>query len=396
MEKLRRGVKNAFQGNPLTAASSKKPVLFLSANTPWVYSLAQAMAGGGRPTTAVRIYDWRNYRRLRPRWPNGQPPQMLSREQWIFPPGFAGRLSPIAGLYVRLMILNTLRRMRSTPKEKICVVAPYPWLVSGLDGIADIQIIYYNLDNYSLYRPDRSKLIADQEEKLVAKADLILCLSQHQTGYLSDRYPKRANCARHFPLGVVEHYLNQQPGASPQENSVGYIGNLIDRVDWRFVRAVADAAPDFDFYFVGGLEGSGGGGQRANWRLDRALALEAPNVHHIGQVDQSEVAHYYWKYSINWIPYATDHAFNQASCPTKIMDGLASGRPVLSVDLPECKLYPSWVSVVRSVEETVGELRRLSSLANDQVRAQLQIEFARRNSWGRRAELLEEWLDELA
>src|SRR5688572_5948261 len=156
MGKLSRKTKRTFHIVALNVVLSKTPVLFLSANTPWVYSLAQAMAAGGRPTTAIRIYDWRNYRRLRPRWPVGEPPMLLTRAQWVFPPGFAGNLSPLTGLFIRRRILSTLRKMRSRPKEKIWLVAPYPWLVSALQAIPDVQIIYYNLDNYSLYRPDRS------------------------------------------------------------------------------------------------------------------------------------------------------------------------------------------------------------------------------------------------
>ena len=97
---------------------------------------------------------------------------------------------------------------------------------------------------------------------------------------------------------------------------------------------------DVEFVFVGGLEGASGGGCRPDWEAERAAALALPNVRRVGPVRQEDVPKHYWGFGVNWIPYATDHAFNQAACPTKIMDGLASGRPVLSTDSPECRLYP--------------------------------------------------------
>jgi hypothetical protein len=44
-------------------------------------------------------------------------------------------------------------------------------------------------------------------------------------------------------------------------------------------------------------------------------------------VPQEEVTRYYWSSAVNWVPYDLNHPFNQAACPTKIMDSLGSGRP---------------------------------------------------------------------
>jgi len=39
------------------------------------------------------------------------------------------------------------------------------------------------------------------------------------------------------------------------------------------------------------------------------------------------------------IPYAQNDRFNRACSPTKIMDGLGSGRPIVATAIPECRLY---------------------------------------------------------
>ena len=97
--------------------------------------------------------------------------------------------------------------------------------------------------------------------------------------------------------------------------------------------------PDVEFVFVGYSNVSGGGGRRPDWREERDEVLSLPNVRQVAAVAQDKVPQHYWSFALTWIPYAVDHEFNYASCPTKIMDGLASGRPVLSTDIPECRLY---------------------------------------------------------
>ncbi|MEB3310430.1 MAG: hypothetical protein VKJ02_09365 [Snowella sp.] len=49
-----------------------------------------------------------------------------------------------------------------------------------------------------------------------------------------------------------------------------------------------------------------------------------------------------------------NHPFNQADCPTKFMDGIASVRPILSTDIPECRLYPDWITIFDLIEDTIA------------------------------------------
>ena len=364
------------------------PLVFLGANTPWVYALARACAEHGHPTTAVATYDWLTYRRLRPKWPAGEPPAALRRKWWVWPPGYVGTFAPVFAPALRWALARTGARLAAGSPP--WVVAPYPWFARALGGVPDGRLIYYNLDDYVLYDPRRTEKIRRQEAGLVCRAALTLCLSEQQCETLRARFPERAGDIRHFPLGVVESYLNPHPARVPGTGTVGYVGNLIDRVDWRLVAAVARALPDVEFVFVGGLEGFGGGGARPDWEADRAATLALPNVRRVGPVPQDEVPGCYWSFGVNWIPYATDHAFNQAACPTKIMDGLASGRPVVSTDLPECRLYPQRIAVANSVEQMAATIHHLLAASAPHDAAD-QVAFARQHTWAERARQLETW-----
>lgn len=382
----------------MKARHGRLRLLFLGANTAWVYALAEELATAGRNVAAISTFDYRNYRRLRPSWPARERPPRLQRELWVFPPGYVGNLAPIFAPIMRSRLARALSRLAAgQPRDsRPWVVAPYPWFVGALRGVPDERLIYYNLDDYVLYKPTRSATILKQESELVHRAALTLCLSRRQAQTLRSRFPKRADRIRHFPLGVVANLLNPKPEISPDGRVVGYIGNLTDRVDWRLVYDVASRLPEVEFHFVGAVERSASRAVPATWESERTAALALPNVRQIGPVPQEEVGRYYCNFAMNWMPYLTDHPFNQASCPTKIMDGLASGRPVLSTDLPECRLYPDWLSIIHTAEEAasqIGGLLDQSPSPAAREASQRQVTFVREHhTWLSRAELFESWL----
>ena len=82
------------------------------------------------------------------------------------------------------------------------------------------------------------------------------------------------------------------------------------------------------------------------------------------------------------------------------MDGLASGRPMLSTDVPECRLYPEWISIIGSAEEAATQIRKMLAATPSAAAREIsrrQVEFVReRHTWTRRAELLESWLPQIA
>jgi glycosyltransferase involved in cell wall biosynthesis len=187
---------------------------------------------------------------------------------------------------------------------------------------------------------------------------------------------------------VQESFLHPTPGETPDLNTVVYVGNVGDRVDWALTADVVERCPNLTFTIVGGpIEGS----PSADWERERARVLRQPNVEHPGRVPQDEVPRYYQSHAVNWIPYDREHPFNRASCPTKIMDGIASGRPVVSTSVPECRQYPEWITIADDAAAMAEVLRaRVAPDAHDPGRARRQVAFAREHTWDRRAETFEE------
>ena len=322
--------------------TARRPFLFLSANTPWVYALAHRL-GADVPVRAVRVFDWGVYYRQRPAWPPGPPSAHLTRTTRVMPTGYTGLLEPLVRPFAQWFVGRWQRALQAKgggepASAEPIVVAPYPYLAPWVRRVPGDRLVYYNLDDYVLYRPERAAQITAQEDELVRRAHRTVCLSQHQVEALRARHPRRAHRIHHFPLGVTEAFVNPAPEAPPAPRTVGYVGNLSDRVDWTLVNATAARCPDLTFRFVGGADPEA---RATPWERARAEAFRRPNVDYVGRVPQEAVAAHYWSFAVNWIPYDAAHPFNRAACPTKIMDGLGSGRPMVSTPVPECRLYPA-------------------------------------------------------
>ncbi|WP_420394290.1 glycosyltransferase [Acuticoccus sp.] len=355
-----------------------RPFLFLAANAPWVYALAHSLSAAAEVTT-VQFYDAVNHRRLRPGWP--EEASGVERRRVVRPPGYAGRLEPLFRSLMRRTVEVQRRALATRSGQAPRVVVPYPYLAPWVRQVPDEDLIYYNLDDYELYEPSRALRIRALEDELVDRAALTACLSVHQADRLAQRHPRRRRRIRHLPLGVLDAYLNPHPNLAPLASTVGYVGNLGDRIDWRLVGEVADRCRDVTFHVVGFL-GAEAERCQAPWREERAAALARVNVIHEGGVPQHAVREHYWRYAVNWMPYAANHPFNLAACPTKIMDAIASGRPFVSTPVPEARLYPSYVTVAQGADGLAAAIARALC---EPVDAAERIAYARSQTWARRA-----------
>jgi glycosyltransferase involved in cell wall biosynthesis len=272
-----------------------------------------------------------------------------------------------------------LREIEVETQSRPFVVCPYPYLAPWVRDVSADRLIYYNFDDYRLYEPLKAKRIESFESELVHRSRQVFCASNKQAERLRAMYPEKAERISHLCNGVSDAFFTRDSLLPAEGLLVGYVGNLSDRVDWNFVRDTVKRCPHVTFRFAGTLD-------RLNPELAaiRGVVFELPNVEYVGRIPQAEVGRFIQRCSITWIPYAIDHPFNVASCPTKIMDGLASGRPVLSTAVPECLLHRPFVHIAHTSTEAAEKI----SCLFDHVDPEPQLIYARKFTWERQAEKL--------
>ena len=305
---------------------------------------------------------------------------------------------PRLGMRPIARAVRAWRAHAGTPGRPLALVTTYPFYLHLARMLRPDRLVYLNIDDYRLYWPRAVALVDRAERAMVAAADLVACTARHQADRLRTEHPSSASKVRHLPHGAPSASIppapQDRPDAGPADIAplprpwVGYVGTLEDRVDWALLDRVAAGNPAASLILVGRVGGDGA----EPWHADRRRCLARPNVHAIGWRDQATIDGYNRAFDVGLIPYRVDHPFNVACCPTKIMDYMAAGRPVVATDLPECRLHRDVFDVVPPDRFAEAVAARLAD-GPDDGRARERWELARRESCRAVAARLLDWLE---
>src|SRR5262249_5450021 len=193
----------------------------------------------------------------------------------------------------------------------------------------------------------------------VLAADLTICVSRLRASELHALLPDAADRIHHVPHGTPTPFLAAEPLARPAlapddlaqlpRPYLGFIGSLEDRLDWELMNRISQSFPDASIVVVGRVRDH----VDEPWWAECARFLARPNVHALGWRSQDSLAGYYQAFDVCLIPYRIEHPFNRACNPTKIMDAMGSGRPIVATAIPECKLHSERFHVVQDEAEFV-------------------------------------------
>jgi len=282
--------------------------------------------------------------------------------------------------------------------DPTALVMTYPHYLDLARRLRPERLVYFNVDDYRLYWPRSANRVDRLEREAVRLADLTVCASRFRADELRASNPESASKIRHLPHGAASASIPPQPqhlpGPDPLDLAglprpwVGYVGTLEDRVDWALLDQVARTNPRASIILVGRVGPRGS----ARWREDRRRCLARGNVHAVGWRDQAVIDTYNRSFDLGLIPYRTDHPFNVASCPTKIMDYMAAGRPVVATDLPECRLHCEVFDVVSPGDFASAVNNRLS-IGPDDGRASARWQIARGESCRSVVSRLLDWIE---
>jgi teichuronic acid biosynthesis glycosyltransferase TuaH len=318
----------------------------------------------------------------------------LHRRELVLPSGWMKQFPRLGMRPIRRAVLDW--RAQQAPRSRLGLVMTYPHYLYLRDLLRPDLSIYFNLDDYALYWPGHAEELAALERRAVRESDLTICVSRLRCEQLRAAVPESAAKVRHLPHGTPTAMLaptpHLRPGPAPADLAAlpgprfGFIGSLEDRIDWDLLATMADAFPSGSVVLIGRLvEGSG------DWVERRRRCLQRPNVHVLGWRDQAEIARYNAAFDACLIPYRVDHPFNLACCPTKIMDCMGTGRPIVSSALPECLLHRDRFDVADDPDAFLAAVERAVSRPDDD-RAQAPHAWARSNTCREVAGRLIDWL----
>lgn len=302
------------------------------------------------------------------------------RRNLALPSGWMKRF-PRLGM---MPISHTIRawQRRHARENPLALVMTYPFYLELHRRLKPSRSIYYNVDDYTLYWPSSAAVVRSLELETVRRSDLTVCVAKVRADELRQALPQCAGKIHHMPHGapswtIADRALHR-PDALPDDIRhlprpiLGYVGSLEDRVDWVLLERVAKAIPEASVVLVGRIDPVD--------RPDRWQCLSLPNVHAIGWRPQTAISAYNRAFDVCLIPYLASHPFNIACCPTKIMDTMGTGRPMVSTDVPECRLSDHLFDVESTNEGFIHAIQGILDRGSDDGRSELRWSWAKANT----------------
>ena len=204
--------------------------------------------------------------------------------------------------------------------------APDVWLYTPMaleiaERLDPGRLVYDVMDDLASFRNAPEGLVLRQRRTL-AEADVVFAggRSLHAAVVASGRRD-----AHLFPSGVeTGHYAQSRRlrRAGPAKVA-GYVGVIDERVDLSLLGELAALLPDWTIRVVGPVA-----------KIDPSALPQAPNIEYPGLVAYERLPEVMAGFDVALMPFALNHATRSIS-PTKTLEYLAAGLPVVSTRVPD-------------------------------------------------------------
>jgi len=241
------------------------------------------------------------------------------------------------------------------------------------------RLIYEMLDAIPATHPMASRM-TEIERALIGQADFVLCTSEPLL-----EHARRLRPDSHLiPNGVDPgHFLDGPPkrGRPPLPLDavgapiVGCHGTIGEWIDLSLVSFLADRFPEVQFVMVGPVE------------VPRSILPRRRNLHWMGPRPYQELPAYVSSFAVGLLPLGVDE-YTRARNPVKLFEYFATGKPVVSTDLPEVAAFGGLVYVGRDPEGVASALQAaLAERDGSDLSAQRRA-IAEANTWDHRVRLI--------
>jgi glycosyltransferase involved in cell wall biosynthesis len=291
----------------------------------------------------------------------------------------------VRGLNRRLVTSRLKSILRHNGLADPIVLTTLPYIAGLIRNLPRRAFIYYCTDDFSHWPDADREALQSAEQETLTVADMVLAVSDP----LVERFSPTGKC-HYFPHGAdIEHFASTAQAVPPAEIDalphprIGFFGLIYEKIDFELLAAVAHRFASGSLVLIGPQD------YCPDW------FKQLPNVHFMGPRPYAELPQWLSGLDVLLMPYDVNDEMIRQSDPLKLRECLATGKPTVSIDIPEVRHYQPGLRVAASHVEFVQHVESAVIEASDPTAAADRRHSVRADGWDHRAADLRGWLSEL-
>jgi len=286
----------------------------------------------------------------------------------------------------RFVLINSIRSLQKRLRLTNPIVLIFiPTAVDVIGHLNERGVVYYCIDELTGYEYVDERNLIKLEDRLLAKADCVIASSAE----LADAKRKANKNTVYMPHGVdwglfrsaVEQDL-EIPGdiAGIKKPIIGFYGYISeDWVDSDLLKQIGNLRPDWSIVLIG------------KSAIDMTKLTAQKNIHFLGVKPFEDLPKYAKAFDVAIIPFKINK-LTLNSNPLKLLEYLAAGKPIVSVDIPEVAKHKGMVEIESTSEGFVKAIER--SLEEDSVEEMYKrSDYVKSESWDSRIDIISEFIN---
>ncbi|MFH1855625.1 MAG: glycosyltransferase, partial [Candidatus Omnitrophota bacterium] len=288
-----------------------------------------------------------------------------------------------AGKHPFILALNQfiLRGKIKNAQRKLNMKNSILWIYDpfryGLAGtLSEKMSIYDCVDEHSEYPGVNKKLTLKVERELISRVDLFIVTAK---GLYESK--KSLNKNIHVISNGVDYALfskaQDDTTKIPEDITnlpkpvIGFTGGISDWIDLDLIYYIAKENPAWSIVMVGPVD------KRAEKKVEEFKDM--PNVYFLGRKKLEELPNYMKGFDVCLNPFRVN-ALTAMVSPLKVFEYLASGRPIVSTDMPEVRPFAEVVKIAHGKEEFLACIKKVLSGEPEDAKSKC-LEIAKEYSW---------------
>ncbi|MEW6734117.1 MAG: glycosyltransferase [Acidobacteriota bacterium] len=221
-------------------------------------------------------------------------------------------------------------------------------------------ILYHCVDEYSQFSDASQQTIAQIEEKLLRKSDLVIVSANKLYQTKRSINPKtyliqHGVDVEHFAQACDTSLAIAEDIAYLPHPIIGFHGLIASWIDLELIEQIARIHPDWSIVLLGKIQSHDG-----NRRFDQRLK----NIYCLGHQDYTALPSFCKAFDVAIIPFVVNELTLNAN-PLKMREYLAAGLPVVSTNIPEAQALGKLVSIATDRSDFIHQIEVI--LTQDQV-----------------------------